>query len=190
MRGAAVSRNQTDPRPPRTGRRPFPTVEPLAPGAQLPPLAAEGWINGPPPSPSRPGVRLFLLDVWADWCPYCRSGAPELTRLYEKFAGRGVAFVSLTDMPRQTAAAFVEQFAVLWPNGYGISAEAVVALGAKSGLQTPEYKVAPIVYLVGPDGRIRWTDRRARYRHTEAEPWGRELDAAIEAALASPDGTR
>lgn len=169
---------------------PVPASEPLAPGAALLPLAAAGWLNGPPPQPGGPGVRLLLVDLWAHWCPFCRGGVPELVRLHREFAPRGVAFVSLTNMGQESVAGFVGQFAVPWPNGYGAEPEAIRALGAGTGNPMPAYGVAPTVYLVGPDGRVRWTDRRGRYRHTETAAWGRELQAAIEAGLAGPADAR
>src|SRR6516162_9638388 len=55
-----------------------PATPALKAGDKLPALAAEGWVNGTPPSPSAPGVRLLVVDVWAPWCPLCRQGAPEL----------------------------------------------------------------------------------------------------------------
>jgi thiol-disulfide isomerase/thioredoxin len=172
--------------PPEGPPPPVPATPPLSPGDRLPPLTAAGWVNGPPPSLGAPGVRLLLVDLWGHWCPYCRFGAPELVRLHQKFAGRQVAFVSLTDMGRRPVTAFVEQFAVPWPSGYGAPAETVVALGAGSGMSTPGYGVAPTVYLVGTDGRVRWTDNQGRFHHAASEAWGRELEAAIEAALAAP----
>jgi hypothetical protein len=40
---------------------------PLAAGEKLPPLEAAGWLNGSPPQPGAPGVRLIVLDVWTQW---------------------------------------------------------------------------------------------------------------------------
>jgi hypothetical protein len=45
------------------------------------------------------------------------------------------------------------------------------------------YAVAPVVYLLGADGKILWNDNQARLRHKESKAWEEELDAAIEAAL-------
>lgn len=160
-----------------------PKTPALRPGDMLPPLTAEGWINGPPPSPGAPGVRLLVVDVWALWCPYCRQGAPGLVGVFHKFSGRGVAFVSLTNLWRDTTAQFVEEFGLTWPNGYGATSETIVALGAGSGMLMPGYGVAPTLYLVGPDGKVVWSDEQARFRHAESAKWRQDVERAIETAL-------
>lgn len=44
---------------------PGPPGKPLAVGDALPPLAADGWLNGPPPAVGSPGARLTVVDLWA-----------------------------------------------------------------------------------------------------------------------------
>src|SRR5262245_28918532 len=44
---------------------------PLKIGDPLPPLSAAGWLNGEPPAPNAPGVRLLVVDAWGSWCPHC-----------------------------------------------------------------------------------------------------------------------
>jgi thiol-disulfide isomerase/thioredoxin len=161
-----------------------PAAPALRVGEKFPALVAEGWLNGDPPSPAAPGVRLLVVDVWAHWCPLCRQGAPELMGLHKKYAGRGVVFVSVTNMDRNSVARFVDEFALPWPNGYGATAETITALGAGSGMSMPGYGVAPTLYLVGPDGRVVWSDGQARYAHVESAKWRRDVELAIEAALA------
>jgi thiol-disulfide isomerase/thioredoxin len=159
--------------------------KPLVAGDLLPALPAQGWINGSPPTFPMQKERLLVVDLWAQWCPYCRFSAPYLVRLYEKYSGRGVAFVSLTNMPRDTVEAFIKEHKVPWPNAYGVGMATIAAMGATNAMPTPGYEVAPTLYLVGPDGRIRWCDRQGRYRHTEPKKWAGEVEEAIEAALAA-----
>jgi hypothetical protein len=40
---------------------------PLPAGEKFPSWEAGGWLNGPPPEPGSPGIRLIVLDVWAQW---------------------------------------------------------------------------------------------------------------------------
>lgn len=162
---------------------PAPKGEVLSAGKLLPPLMVEGWLNGPPFLPPESKVRLVVVDVWAQWCPYCRMSAPELVRVFHKYGARGVSFVSLTSMPRDMVEAFVKEFALPWPNGYGAHPATVAALGVTSGMMMAEYQIAPTVYLVGPDGRVRWCDSQGRVRHTAPQEWGKQLDDAIDAAL-------
>jgi thiol-disulfide isomerase/thioredoxin len=135
-------------------------------------------------------VRLVVVDIWAQWCPYCRFSAPELIRAYRKFGGRGVAFVSLTSMPRQSAESFVSEFSLPWPNGYGAPPATIAALGVTSGMPKAEYLIAPTLYLVDRDNRVVWSDNQGRFRHTEATEWGKQLDEAIESALANDLSTK
>lgn len=46
---------------------PAETVKPLAVGAPFPTMRAEGWLNGPPPTPGSPACRLLVVDLWAPW---------------------------------------------------------------------------------------------------------------------------
>jgi hypothetical protein len=44
-----------------------PGVALLAVGQPMPPLAAGGWLGGPPPVPGRGGTRVIVIDFWAQW---------------------------------------------------------------------------------------------------------------------------
>ena len=165
---------------------PKPATEALEVGDKFPPLQAGGWVNGPPPAPDAPGVKLLFVDLWSEWCPYCRQSAPALVRLHKKYADRGVAFVSASNLIQGGVEQFVSQFKIPWPSGYLMSADLLPALGASSGMNMEGYALAPVVYLVGPDGKIRWSDKQSRYRHLKnanVAVWEQELDAAIEAEL-------
>ncbi len=39
----------------------------LAAGERVPPLEAEGWLNGRPPAAGPNAPRLLLVDVWGKW---------------------------------------------------------------------------------------------------------------------------
>jgi hypothetical protein len=162
----------------------YPT-QPLEAGDRAPPLEARGWLNGEPPVPGAPGSGVILLDLWASWCPGVRETAPGLVRAYHKFKERGVTFVSLTNMPEASAEEFTAGLAVPWPSGYGAANETIARFGAFAPGAPPGYQVTPTLYVIGPDGLIRWCDRRARTRHQPPEPLLTELDHELEEALAA-----
>jgi thiol-disulfide isomerase/thioredoxin len=158
----------------------------LTVGTMAPPLQTEGWLNGAPPAPGSAGVKLIVLDVWADWCPVCRTAAPGLVRIYQKYRSRGVIFVSVTDLPEPIVAGFVDEFRIPWPSGYGAARPTINALGVLRPDRTgPGYDIAPALYLIDGEGRVRWNDANARYRHKDTRLIIQELDGAIEAALAN-----
>lgn len=53
-----------DPYRPTLAQGTYPTA-PLAPGESVPPVEADGWVNGPPRQPF--AARLTVLDIWSSW---------------------------------------------------------------------------------------------------------------------------
>jgi thiol-disulfide isomerase/thioredoxin len=170
---------------------PPPASPPLKAGAPFPALEAEGWVGGAPPAFGAPGQKLFVVDLWSQWCPFCARSAPGLSELHAKFAPRGVAFVGLSNMPKLGVEMFVRDHGIKWPNGYGARSEHLGALGVRSGMPGPAmYELAPTLYLVSASGRVVWFDDRGRYAHQDPAAWARKVEAAIERALADdPKGT-
>ena len=157
---------------------------PLRPGEQAPPLIAGGWVNGDPPVLGR---GLIVVDFWALWCPLCATTAPDLEGVHRKYAPRGVAFVGLSTMSRPEVEGYVRQYGVSYPNGYDVPRETVNDFGAANPNAPPVvgYEIAPTLYLIGPDGTVRWTDQAARYHHKNPKAVAAELEAAIEKELTS-----
>ncbi len=92
--------------------------------------------------------------------------APGLVQVFQKYRQRQVLFVSLTNMPRDSAESFVRQHSIPWPSGYAASLRTIAAFGALNKSRPVRgYEVIPTLYLVGPDGRVRWSDGNVRLRH-------------------------
>ncbi|HWB10068.1 MAG TPA: TlpA disulfide reductase family protein [Pirellulales bacterium] len=140
----------------------------LTVGARLPPIAAQGWLNGPAVFPAESRAGLTVVDVWNELCPVCHEAAPGLLRLHEKWGRQGVNFLGITARGHDDAKAFVDQHGIAWPNGYGIG---------------DLRDAAPQVFLVDRRGSVVWFDDRLRYRH-EPDRLIRELDEAIAHVLA------
>lgn len=169
---------------------PVPPTPQLKVGDVIPPLNVKGWIGGPPPVVGAPGQKLLLIDIWAHWCPFCKTSAPQLATLHEKYSSRGVHFVGLTNMPDDMVGSYVSRGRIPWPNGYQMSTDTIVRLGAGTGMPGAGYQVAPTILLVGPDGVVRWTDERKRMLHTPPADWHKTVDAAIAAQLDAPPAER
>ena len=96
----------------------------------------------------------------------------------------------MTNLPRNSTEPFVGKFAITWPSGFGASVETLTASGVGSGMPSIGYEIAPTLFLVGADGRVRWTDGRGRYKHLEPKQWGAQVEKAIETELAALAGIR
>jgi RNA polymerase sigma factor (sigma-70 family) len=87
--------------------------------------------------------RYTLVHFWASWCGACKHQLPELRRLQARFAGRGLATLSLSldDHPGPWRAALKQQ-ELPWPQGRLTSANEA----RESGV--------PVYWLLDPAGRI------------------------------------
>lgn len=91
--------------------------------------------------------------------------------MYHEFEPRGVIFLGLTAADRPATQQYLDEQVIAWPNGFGAQAT-LQRLGS----------AAPMVYVVGRDGRIVWSDDRSQYHH-DPRPLQRELTDAIQSAL-------
>jgi thiol-disulfide isomerase/thioredoxin len=115
--------------------------------------------------------KVVLLNVWATWCGPCRYEIPELQKLHEQYAPRGleVIGVSVDESGVEPVRSFVaEQKKMAYP--IVLDAEGKIA----NLLQTT---VLPTSVLVDHKGRIVWKKYGAIMEGDE------ELKKAIEAAL-------
>ncbi len=90
--------------------------------------------------------RLMVLDFWATWCVPCLQAFPEVQKLHEEFAPRGVEFVavSLRENPDDVRR-FIER------TGYTVRvvADTDGAIGSRYGVMA-----IPSIVVVGQDGRV------------------------------------
>ena len=66
-------------------------------GQKAAPLAVEAWVNGSPVSDLDLKGKVVLLDFWAVWCGPCIATFPHLREWNEKYAGKGLVMIGLTD---------------------------------------------------------------------------------------------
>lgn len=139
------------------------------PGADAPPIVAQGWLNGEAPTPESLAGKVVLIDVWASWCQPCRRATPMLVKLHEQYASRGVVFIGLTTEEKSSLTRirdFVQGARVKWLIGWGAN-ETVLALGTE---------FLPTIYVIGADGKLLWNTSQDG-----------TIEAALEQALVLAD---
>lgn len=122
----------------------------LAVGNPFPEIYVHGWLNGPGPKPEDLKGKIYVVDAWAYWCEPCLLEAPHLVEAYNEFHDRGVIFVGLTaDLlgDKDKMMSFIDRAKIPWPCGYG----------ARTTLTDLQVEYIPQVWVVGTDGKIRWT---------------------------------
>jgi hypothetical protein len=88
-----------------------------------------------------------------------------------------VSFVGLTADNREDAERFLGDMGIEWQNGYGAK-KTLDALGPG----------VPMVYVIGSDGRVIWSDHRSRWLHA-MDPLHYLLPQALEKALKDADAS-
>jgi thiol-disulfide isomerase/thioredoxin len=60
--------------------------------------------------------RVVLMNLWASWCPPCRAEMPDLQRLANIYARRGIAIVGVNEGESpQRARAFAQSLGIRFP---------------------------------------------------------------------------
>ena len=130
-------------------------------GGATPPLVLQD-LDGRPHRLEDYRGKVVLINFWATWCEPCRAEMPALNKLRASLAGQpfAVLAVNLAE-PESRVKRFMEQVPLDFP--VLLDRDTAVARGWKA-------RILPASFLVGPDGRIRysvlgeidWTDERVR----------------------------
>ncbi len=88
---------------------------------------------------------VVVLEFWATWCSPCVASIPHVNDLVDKFAGRRVTFVSITDDEEERLAAFLKTR----PMKGVVVRDRTGELFSRFGVVARPYTV-----VVAPDGRI------------------------------------
>ena len=95
--------------------------------------------------------KVMLVNFWASWCKPCTEEMPMLTRLQQRYSGRGVQIVGIAVDDPDKAREFASELAINYPILVG-SVETILAgrqYGNRAGM-------LPYSVLVDADGIIRW----------------------------------
>lgn len=129
--------------PPGTGSPPSPRE-----GFSAPDFNAE-LLDGSRITLSELRGQAVVLNVWATWCPPCRSEMPALEKVYNDFKARGVVLIGLNLTSQDSEKAvidFVQEYGLSFP----------VALDRDGSVQK-KYKISgyPTTFFIDADGIIR-----------------------------------
>ena len=106
--------------------------------------------------------KVVLVNFWATWCEPCREEMPSMNRLRASLAGQPFEVLAVNLAESETRIRrFVEQL----PLGFAVLMDRDSAVA-----RAWQARVLPISFLVGPDGRIRysavgeldWNEERVR----------------------------
>jgi thiol-disulfide isomerase/thioredoxin len=113
--------------------------------------------------------KVYVVEFWATWCGPCIMSMPHIVDTQQKYAGKGVQIVSISDEPLETVEEFLER--ELPPN---IASESKDITNFKEltksyclttdpdGSSSKEYMAAagqngiPCAFIVGKDAKVEW----------------------------------
>lgn len=134
------------------------------------------------------GARLTMVDVWSTTCGPCMENFPHVVEMNAKYAGKGLAVVSLSmdppDEPRavQQAEKFLREKKATFTN-FRLSEPPEAAY---DGL---EFFALPAVFLFAPDGtlleKFTWDDPNNQFTYDEVE---KAVEARLNAKPADAKG--
>jgi thiol-disulfide isomerase/thioredoxin len=148
-------------------------------GAVLPPIHGTGWINGSAEDSEHWKGKVIVVHAWANFCPKCHEGMPDLVELHEQFKAKDVVFVGVTtdandriDADQQASELagiqkYISKYHATWPMAYG-AIDTLIALKA-------EY--IPGYWVIGRDGKVLW-NRGASGKESMRQAIERALEAS------------
>jgi peroxiredoxin len=93
--------------------------------------------------------KVVLVNFWATWCEPCREEMPSMNRLRASLAGRGFEVLAVNLAEPETR---IRRFAEQVPMDFTVLLDRDAAVS-----KAWRARILPASYLVGPDGRIRYS---------------------------------
>jgi thiol-disulfide isomerase/thioredoxin len=114
-----------------------------------PPAFALKDLDGRPHPLSDYRGKVILINFWATWCGPCRDEMPSIQSLKEKLAGKPFAVLAVNlDEPESRVRTFLSQMKVDFT---------ILLDPEKKAARAWDARILPATFVVGPDGRIRYS---------------------------------
>lgn len=164
---------------PPISRRPAPGTLPalaaeaneqsLSIGLAAPAIDIEHWIQDgkgffSPVTKMEKG-KVYVVEFWATWCPPCVASMPHLASLQQKYRGRDVQIVSVSDEPLETVETFLKRETETAEGETTTYADIASAYCVTTDpdrsvymayMDASQQKGIPTAFIVGKSGLVEW----------------------------------
>jgi thiol-disulfide isomerase/thioredoxin len=109
-------------------------------------------VGGKPQTLAPYKGRVLVVNFWASWCGPCVAEMPELVRLHDRYAKKGIAFIGIGVDSSQNVQNFLKKIPVDYPifvSGFG-GADLARSLGNTAG-------ALPFTVVIDANGVVRST---------------------------------
>ncbi len=129
----------------------------IAEGAEAPNVAGI-WINHETTTLKNLRGYAVLVEFWATWCGPCMVQIPHVNELWEKYKGKGLMIVAVSDEGRSVVEKCIADKGMKYP----------IALDPAAG---KAYGVSsiPHSFLVSPEGKVLWSGHPANLKESLIE---------------------
>ena len=84
-------------------------IAPLDIGSLAPMLEIEVLQGEPVDMIAGRGEKVYVVEFWATWCGPCRRSIPHLSALYNRYKGKGLEVVGISDEDAKTVEPYVKR---------------------------------------------------------------------------------
>lgn len=144
-------------------------VEPLTIGSTAPSLDIEHWVSDGngffKPVTSLTAGKVYVVEFWATWCGPCIASMPHLAETQNKYRGRDVQIISISDEPLETVEEFLKREAEVAEGDKMTFGELTSAYCLTTDPDRSVYQAymdgaqqqgIPTAFIVGKDGKVEW----------------------------------
>lgn len=150
-------------------------------------LEIAAWIQGDPVVMEQcVGKKIVVLEFWSTWCEPCKKAIPRITRLAEKYKGKDVEFVAISDEPVDDVKAFMKDGKIK----YRVACDKDHNTTGAYMRGNKPLKHAPLAVIVDKAGNVVWQgEANSSFEHNLERAVAGKLDAEKAKAIGEMERT-
>ncbi len=136
------------------------SAEELLPGSKAPKLEVKKFVKGKEVKGFEKG-KIYVVELWATWCPPCRATIPHLTDLQEKYKDVTIIGVAVLEEEQSEVPPFVEEMGDKM--NYRVALDLIPEDGdpnngkvVQNWMKAAGFETIPDAFIVNGDGKIAW----------------------------------